>query len=311
VDYLSRNSASLNEGLWQQIDAATVSAARNVLTGRRILHLTGPLGIGVNTVTIDDADAKAEVETDGFLTTAGRKLTEIPTLFEDFTLYARDLAQSEKAGAPADLSAVQAAAQAVALREDRLVFLGNEKLGYEGLFTAKGVNRQARSDWAIGENAFSDVAAAIETLVSQGIYGAFTLVVSPNLYTQLQRLQPSVGMLELDRVAKLVDGRLFKAPAGQGSGGAAVRAAGAHGSRRGAGPGGGVPGAARPEPRVPHDGNGAAAAVQKEGRRGVDQVTKTVPRASWVPVPKGTGTPACQRPRFAGTLPACSKSPRC
>jgi len=213
VDYLSRNSSTLPESLWQQIDAATVSAARNVLTGRRVLHLTGPLGIGVNTVTIDDADTKAEVEADGFLTTAGRKLTEIPTLFEDFTLYARDLAQSEKAGSPADLSAVQAAAQAVALREDRLVFLGNEKLGYEGLFTARGVNRQARSDWASGENAFTDVAAAIETLVSQGIYGAFTLVVSPNLYTQLQRLQPSVGMLELDRVARLVDGRLFKSPA--------------------------------------------------------------------------------------------------
>jgi uncharacterized linocin/CFP29 family protein len=212
VDTLSRTSSPVPEALWQQIDAAAVSVARSVLTGRRILHLVGPLGVGVNTITIDDADAKAEVETDGILTTAGRKLAEIPTLFADFTLFARDLAQSDTAGQPADLSAAQAAAQIVALREDRLIFLGNEKLGFEGLLTAKGVQKLTRGDWSIGENAFTDVAAAIEAMVAQGVFGAYTLVVSPTLHTQLQRLQPAMGMLELDRVSKLVDGRLYKSP---------------------------------------------------------------------------------------------------
>jgi uncharacterized linocin/CFP29 family protein len=80
------------------------------------------------------------------------------------------------------------------------------------LLTAKGVQKLTRSDWSVGENAFTDVAAAIEAMVAQGVFGAYTLVVSPALHTQLQRLQPAMGMLELDRVSKLVDGRLYKSP---------------------------------------------------------------------------------------------------
>ena len=139
MDFLGRETSPVAAELWRQIDEATVGVARNVLTGRRFLHLTGPLGAGVDSVAVDDAETKSEVTVDGIMTTKGRKLMQLPALFEDFTLYARDLAQSEKTGTPADLSAVLTAAQALALREDRLVYFGHAKLGYDGLLTAPGV----------------------------------------------------------------------------------------------------------------------------------------------------------------------------
>ena len=212
MDYLSRESSPVSISIWEQIDAAVVKAARNVLAGRRVLHLFGPLGAGVGSIHIDDAEAKSEQTDDGFITTKGRKLVEIPTLYEDFALYAKDMAGSEKAGYPQDLSKAMAAAQACALREDRLVFLGNQSLGYEGLLTASGAGKLKKKDWAAGENAFSDVASAIETLVSKGVYGTYALVVSPNLYMQMQRLQPGTGLLEIDRVSKLLNGHVFKTP---------------------------------------------------------------------------------------------------
>jgi uncharacterized linocin/CFP29 family protein len=212
MDYLARETSPISTQLWQQIDAAVVSVARNVLTGRRVLHLVGPLGPGADSVAVDDADARAETAVDGIVTTKGRKLLQLPALYEDFTLYTRDLMQSEKNGTPADLSAVVAAAQAIALKEDSFLFYGHAKLGYDGLLTATGVNKQKKTDWSVGENAFADVAAAIDTLVSKGVFGAYTLVVSPNLYLQMQRLQQALGMMEIDRVNKLVDGRLFKSP---------------------------------------------------------------------------------------------------
>ncbi len=212
MDFLGRETSPVAAELWRQIDEATVGVARNVLTGRRFLHLTGPLGAGVDSVAVDDAETKAEVAVDGIMTTKGRKLIQLPALFEDFTLYARDLAQSEKAGTPADLSAVLNAAQALALREDRLIYFGHAKLGYDGLLNAPGVNKLKKGDWSVGENAFTDVAAAIETLTSKGVFGAYTLVVSPSLYLQMQRLQQALGMMEIDRVSKLVDGRLIKSP---------------------------------------------------------------------------------------------------
>ncbi|MEA4928634.1 MAG: family 1 encapsulin nanocompartment shell protein [Candidatus Limiplasma sp.] len=212
MDFLARNSAALSEALWQQVDDVTVRTARAVLTGRRILPMVGPLGAGATVAAIDDVSQKGEWAADGLLTSTGRTLKEIPTLYEDFTLYARDLAAAEKSGQAADLSAVAAAAQAIALKEDRLLFLGNAARGYEGLLSAEGVQKVAKSDWAAGENAFADVSAAIEAMVSAGVFGAYTLVLSPALHTQLQRLQPGTGLLEAERIAKLVDGRLFKSP---------------------------------------------------------------------------------------------------
>jgi len=122
------------------------------------------------------------------------------------------LAGSGVSGYPLDLSKALAAAQSLALKEDRLIFFGSQKLGYEGLLTASGVSKLKKKDWSVGESAFSDVAAAIETLVSSGVYGAYALVLSPNLYMQLQRLQPGTGLLEIDRVNKLLNGHVYKTP---------------------------------------------------------------------------------------------------
>lgn len=212
MDYLARESSPIDFGVWEQIDAAVVKAARNVLTGRRILQLFGPLGAGVGSMPIDDADAKDELAEEGYITTQGRRLAEIPTIYEDFTVFAKDVAASEKTGYPLDLSGAMAAAQACALKEDRLIFSGKQNLGYDGLLTAAGSGKLKKKDWTIGENAFSDVASAIEMLVSKGVYGSYALVVSPNLYMQMQRLQPGTGLLEIDRVSKLLSGLVFKTP---------------------------------------------------------------------------------------------------
>lgn len=210
--YLSREAAALPEGLWEQIDSAVVRAARNVLTGRRFLHVFGPLGIGVGEIPIDDAEAVEEVEKDGIITTVGRKYAEIPTIYADFTLLARDLERAEASGLPLDLSKATAAAEACSLKEDKLIYFGNAGLGYEGLLTAPGVNKIGKKDWSTGENAFSDISAAIALLAENGLYGPYALVLSPDLYMQLQRLQPGTGLLEIERVSKLVDGRVFKSP---------------------------------------------------------------------------------------------------
>jgi uncharacterized linocin/CFP29 family protein len=111
-----------------------------------------------------------------------------------------------------DLSKAVASAEACALREDKLIFFGNTELGYDGLLTAPGTNKITKKDWSTGENAFADVAAAIGLLAEKGIYGTYTLVVSADLYMKMQRLQPGTGLLEIDRVSKLLDGHLIKSP---------------------------------------------------------------------------------------------------
>ena len=212
MSYLSRDAASLPEGLWDKIDSEVVRSAKKVLTGRRFLHVFGPLGIGVESIHIDECGEVDEVAEDGIITTQGRKFAEIPIIFDDFTLLARDIESSEKTGYPLDLSKAASAAEACALREDRLIYFGNPRLGYKGLLTAPGAGKIEKKDWGTGENAFSDVAAGVELLISKNIYGAMALAVSPDLYMKMQRIQPGTGLLEIDRVKKLLNGHVYNAP---------------------------------------------------------------------------------------------------
>lgn len=212
MSYLSRDAAPLSEKLWEQIDSAVVSCASHVLTGRRFLPLFGPLGVGADSIAVDDADVVDEVISDGFITTKGRKHAEIPTLFEDFTLLAKDLESDARSGFPVNLSRAMSAAEACALKEDNFLFWGNAALGYDGIMTASGSGKLKKTDWSTGENAYSDIASAVEMLTENSIYGSYTLVLSPDLYMQLQRLQPGTGLLEIDRVSKLLGSHIFKTP---------------------------------------------------------------------------------------------------
>jgi len=210
MSYLSREAAPFDEELWDQIDNAVVKAASKVLCGRRFLHIFGPLGMGTTSINIDKVDQLEEVEQDGFVTVKGRQFVQIPSICEDFTLLARDLEASCAQGLPVDLHKAEIAAQACAIREDKLIFWGNPELGYEGLINAADNNKISKGDWFTGENAFADIAAAKELLISKGIYGTYALALSTDLYMQLQRLQPGTGLLEIERVKKLVDGNVFQ-----------------------------------------------------------------------------------------------------
>lgn len=211
MDFLSRGSAPFSEELWAGIDAAVVDTAKKALIGRRFLSLYGPLGSGALSVPVDDLNARNFEDDGATVTTVGRAFQEIPLLYQDFSLSWRDLEYSEKNGLPLDLTAASAAAAIAARNEDKLIFFGNPAAGVAGLFGAKGAAHVKRGDWTKGETPFTDVAQSVESLIDKGFWGRMALVLSPNLYAQLQRIQPGTGILELDRVSALVEGRVLRA----------------------------------------------------------------------------------------------------
>lgn len=211
MDYLAKGDAPFSDELWSRINSAVIGSVKETLVGRRFLPLHGPLGPGAEYTRID-SPAKEEVMEGGFAVFKNRAVAQIPQLYDDFWIYWRDLAHSEEDGSPLDVSAARSAGVDLAFREDEMIFYGVKSLGIEGLLTAKGVNTQKRSDWTQGEGSFTDVAAAISTLLQKRKIGRHTLIVSQDLYVQLQRIQPGTGLLESKRIEKLVDGRLFYSP---------------------------------------------------------------------------------------------------
>lgn len=208
MEYLARDDAPFSPEIWQQIDNAVVSAAKETLTGRRFLPLYGPLGGSALSIKID-RPGKEEVFEDGFASFQNRSIVQIPQLYEDFWIYWRDLAASEESGYPLDLSAAREAAQTLSRREDTLIFYGNKNLGIDGLLSVQGANSLKRSDWSSGEGAFTDVAKAMTLLQQNGCYSRYALVVSPDLYIELQRIQGGTGILESERIASLINGKIY------------------------------------------------------------------------------------------------------
>ena len=256
MDYLARESADLSDGLWNRIDETAIGTARAQLTCRRFLKVFGPLGAGVTTVAVDGVN-KEEVLEDGIGRIVGRTQLELPLFYEDFTLLSRDMEYAAQTGYPLDLSVAIAAAKKASRREDDLILNGSKALGTDGLLTVKGSSKIKKSDWSQGENSFADITAGVAQLAKTGYLGRYALVVSPDLFLDLQRLQPNTGLLEIDRIKKLIGAPNENNEGYEQSrqGRARVRRARVPGSCHRPGSVGWLPGARGLQPHVPYHGN--------------------------------------------------------
>lgn len=211
MDYLSREGSPISPEIWAKVDDAVISIARQVLIARRFLNIYGPLGAGVQSINIDDLSTLGENE-GSVVKIRGRRYEQIPLIIQDFSLLWRDLETSEQTNLPVDLSAVYRAAAECAMKEDKLIFLGDQDLGYKGLLTADGITKLPKSDWNEGENPVKDVSMGLAKFIEKGLVGRKTLIVSPSIFVQLQRIQPGTGTTEYDRLSKLIQGNIYSTP---------------------------------------------------------------------------------------------------
>jgi uncharacterized linocin/CFP29 family protein len=209
-DFLQRDQAPLSNEQWVVVDQTVVRAAQSVLIGRRIMPMVGPFGAGVEVLPVDivgggalgqiDLLGNAEGEAIGI---QERRFLPLPLLYTDFWVHWRDLEASTQLGTPLDLGKAAAAAAATAQTEDRLIFHGSPGLGIAGLLNMDGRQVLPMSDWGQAGNAFSDVVNAVRALTAQRFTGPYALVVSPQLYADLNRIFDNTGVLEIEQIEKL------------------------------------------------------------------------------------------------------------
>ena len=197
MEFLMRSDSKLSDAQWKAIDEKVVAAARSVLTGRKFLNIYGPLGAGVPAV---------EIKTNG-----ARQIAVLPELSSDFTLSWRDLETAERLNVPMSYSDAVNAAVDTALQEDKLVFLGDEENGYKGLLSEPGKTVKM-TGWDKDENAFAAVSSGLQYMLENRTYGSKVLVVSPDLFASLQRIQAGTGTLESTRIESLIEGKIYQTP---------------------------------------------------------------------------------------------------
>lgn len=197
MEFLMRSDSKLSDAQWKAMDEKVVNAARSVLTGRKFLSIYGPLGAGVPAV---------EIKADG-----AKKIAVLPELSSDFTLSWRDLETAQRLNVPMSWSDAVSAAVDTALKEDSMILLGDKDLGVSGLLSKPGKTVKM-TGWDKDENAFAAVASGLQFLLESRVYGSKVLVVSPDVFALLQRIQPGTGTLESARIEALIEGHIYQTP---------------------------------------------------------------------------------------------------
>lgn len=212
MKFLMREIGMLSQNQWDQIDKAVVEQAKKILVGRRFLSVVGPLGGQVQTTPLDVMGAIPGAEADFWgsgdteaINIASRRWLEIVTIYSDFLISWRDVESENGAGVQAAMDAAVTCAQ----KEDDLILYGDASRNIPGLTTASGINKIAIGDWNEGETPVLNVSKALEVLADKGHTGTRALIVSTDLYGKLHRIQPGTGVMEIERVRGMVDGKVF------------------------------------------------------------------------------------------------------
>jgi uncharacterized linocin/CFP29 family protein len=202
-NYLSREGAPFGSETWERLDGAMLGAARGELSGRRLLEVKGPFGLGLKDIPLADEDLG-----DGLSVGASLPLTLI---HRSFTLPVRDLAAFEHEPSSLNLGPLIAAALAVARAEDGLIFNGTARTA--GLLSTEGVTRVKLSAWSKLGAAQGDLIEAASALDRAGFHGPYGLGLSPGRFNQLLRPLETGVVSELDLVKTVAAEGVVKVPA--------------------------------------------------------------------------------------------------
>ena len=200
--YLAREDAPFGPETWEVLDSAMVEAAKSVLTGRRLLHIEGPYGLGLKVVPLQDAEVESGL--------IASPIIPVSLIQKTFTLGKRDLAAYEGDGVSLDTTLVAKAAIECARLEDTLAFKGAP--GMPGLLVVEGSNTLELSSWDEVGTAAKDIIKAVTTLDGAGFHGSYCLALAPSRYNLLFRLYPRGNITELEHVRTMVTDGVFKAP---------------------------------------------------------------------------------------------------
>ena len=196
--------------LMKEIEGAAISAARDILSGRRIIDVEGPYGIGLTTVEVGNDDLCPEAGPDQASAVVSRALS-VPMIYRRFAISKRRVAAFRDMGQPLNLKAVEDAAQAVAAREEDFIYHGQPDFHLDGLLTAPGRQSIRAGNWDNVDAVLSDVITAVNVLDGKGYRGPYGLALAPELYNNLFRRYPGSDLLQIEHLKRLCTRGIVKA----------------------------------------------------------------------------------------------------
>jgi len=211
--YLPKDDAPFADSIWDAIEKTVLGTAQSQLAGRKLLEMTGPVGLGVRVLenaeaTVDTAVSHGSAEA----SLSAAQAHPIPLLRASFSVSVRDVAAAQERGVHLELRGAVDAALAVARLEEQLVFEGDKKLGLPGLLNASGVGKSKVGDWSKVGQAADDFIAAVNVLDAAGFPGPYAAALAPPLYNSLLLRYQQGQLTQLQHAEQIITAGIVKAP---------------------------------------------------------------------------------------------------
>ena len=205
-----QRSSLVTADLVQRLQDAAVSAARDVISGRRIIDLEGSYGRGLTTVEVGNDDRCREPGPEEASAVVSRALS-VPMIYRRFAISKRRIAAWQEMGQPLNLKAAEDAGQAVAAREEEFIYQGQPDFHLGGLLTVAGRQTVEAGNWANVEDVLENVITAVNMLDDKGYRGPYGLALAPELYNNLFRRYPGSDLLQIEHLKRLCTRGIVKA----------------------------------------------------------------------------------------------------
>jgi len=210
LPFVGLDQVQITPDQYQLIQEAVITAARAPLVGRQVMPVKELNDYGITqlkTWTQTDMSAAAigmaALQGNADVVGLAPGTLNIPVIWKDFQIYARDLASSQRQRIPLDTTFATDAGRRVAELEELLIWEGTG--GYTGFQGVAGQSHASTGSWKATSHAYDDLCMAIAGLEAAGYAGPYSFIVSPVQKSYMRQLFASTGIPILEKCQELAN----------------------------------------------------------------------------------------------------------
>jgi uncharacterized linocin/CFP29 family protein len=208
MNNLHRELAPVSEVAWMAIEEETARTLKRYLTGRRIVDVNGPAGVGLSAIGTGHLNS-ITAPGEGILARQ-REAKSLVELRVPFELDRQQVDDVERGASDSDWQPAKDAAHKIAHAEDRAIFEGYPAAGIRGI--RQGTTNQIMNLPADVRQYPDAIAQALNQLRLVGVNGPYSVLLGSDAYTALAESSDS-GYPVIDHVKKLMKNEIIWAPA--------------------------------------------------------------------------------------------------
>jgi uncharacterized linocin/CFP29 family protein len=208
-NHLLRSSAPISAAGWDLLDQEARERLVVALAARRLVDFSGPHGWEHSATNLGRIEPLAEAPCEG-VTASRRRVLPLAELRAGFRIAREELRAGDRGAGDVDLQALDSAARAIAVAENKAVFHGWPQASIQGITQVSPHAQVARGESF--DTYPSHVAKAVELLRRCGIGGPYGLALGTDDYTGVIETAEHGGYPLFDHLRKILGGPIVWSP---------------------------------------------------------------------------------------------------